>query len=148
MTPPPPPPPIILLCRPVLAITDAGIIVYHITEKWLLLLPCCVCVCMCVCVCICVSECNIAYCDLWSDLHALFFSLSPPPPPPPPLSHVMFLWFTNNCEICQHHFCYTCIHLIYSLSFQSIFNNFALPVCLLLLIVVFYFICLYIVHPV
>ncbi len=38
------------------------------------------------------------------------------------------------------------IHLIYSLSFQSIFNDFAVSVCLLLLIVVvLYFIYLYIV---
>ena len=36
-----------------------------------------------------------------------------------------------------------CIHLIYSLSFQSIFNDFAVPVCLLLLIVVvLYFVCI------
>ena len=42
-----------------------------------------------------------------------------------------------------------CIHLIYSLSFQSIFNDFVVPVRLLLLIVVvLYFICLYIVYPV
>ena len=42
-----------------------------------------------------------------------------------------------------------CIHPIYSLSFQSIFNDFAVPVCLLLLIVVvLYFICLYLVYPV
>ena len=42
-----------------------------------------------------------------------------------------------------------CIHLIYSLSFQGIFNDFAVPVCLLpLIVVVLYFICLYIVYPV
>ena len=36
-----------------------------------------------------------------------------------------------------------------STTFQSIFNDFAVPVCLLLLIViVLYFICLYIVYPV
>ena len=42
-----------------------------------------------------------------------------------------------------------CIHIIYSFSFQSILNDFAVPVCLLLLIVVvLHFICLYIVYPV
>ena len=42
-----------------------------------------------------------------------------------------------------------CIHLIYSFHFKVFSMIFAVPVCLLLLIVVvFYFICLYIVYPV
>ena len=36
-----------------------------------------------------------------------------------------------------------CIHLIYSLSFQSIFNDFDVPVCLLLLIVVVFYLFVY-----
>ena len=43
---------------------------------------------------------------------------------------------------------YVCIHFIYSLSFQSIFSDFAVPVCLLLIVVVLYFTCLYTVYSV
>ena len=66
---PPPPTPLIWLCRPVLAITDAGIIVYHITEKCFTVATA---LCVCVSVSVSVSGCSIAYSDLWSDLH--FFS--------------------------------------------------------------------------
>ena len=135
--PPPPPTPLIWLCRPVLAIPDAGIIVYHITEKCFT-----VATALCVCVCLCVSECRIAYSDLWSDLH---FS---PPTPPVSLSHVLFSWFINNCEIRQHHFCYV-YNLFIHCHFKVFSMIFAVPACLLLLlVVVFYFICLHIVYPV
>ena len=78
-----------------------------------------VCVCVCVCACACACVC-VCVC-----VCVLCFR---------DLQIVAFL---------------QSIHLVYSLSFQSIFNDFAVPVCLLLLIVVIlYFICLYIVHPV
>ena len=59
--------------------------------------------------------------------------------------------FANNCKLCQHHFCIAmpiCI-LFVQCHFQSVFTDFGVHVCLLLLIVVgLYFTCLYIVHPV
>ena len=104
---PPPPQPPSFDCRPVLAITDAGIIVYHITEKcFTVATALCVCVCVCVCVWVNAELPTVIY-----DLISIF-------------SEVL------------------------SLS-QSIFTDFAVPVCLLLLIgVVLYFICLYIVYHV
>ena len=54
--------------------------------------------------------------------------------------------FTNNCNLCQHQFCIACQYASY--LFIAIFSDFALHVRLLLLIViVLYFTCLYIVYP-
>ena len=81
-------------------------------------------------------------------IYDLIYIFSPPPPLPRTTEPCYVFVIYKSLRDTSTPFL-LCIHLIYSLSFQSIFNDFAVPVCLLLLIVVvFYFICLYIVYPV